>query len=404
MARIALLFLMLALAASPAQAQLGPVGAPSLPTVGDLPGDVVNELPNTANRTLRDVENLANARQREIGQLLRRHRDVLERDPNGQPIVRQRVLAIAPSAEALEAARARGFSVERRDDLDGLGELVVLRAPQGMSTRRALRELREADPDGIYDFDHLHLESGVAGAAATAGVQGAGAGPRIGLIDGGVEQRRQTSVVSQRAFSSEAPVPSAHAEAVAQLIAEAAPGARIVVADIYGGAPTGGAASALSRGLAWLAGEDVPVINVSLVGPHNRIVEAIVARVVARGVIIVAAVGNDGPAARPLYPAAYSGVVGVTGVDERERVLVEAGRGPHVDFAALGVRRDPRVRGTSFAAPTVSGLLAVRMSERADPARALASLRGAARDLGAPGRDDIYGDGLVGEPQRAAAR
>ena len=58
--------------------------------------------------------------------------------------------------------------------------------------------------------------------------------------------------------------------------------------------------------------------------------------VVARGCLVVAAVGNDGPAARPLYPAAWPGVVGVTGVDARGRVLAEAERGVQVKFAAPG--------------------------------------------------------------------
>src|SRR3546814_15328799 len=80
----------------------------------------------------------------------------------------------------------------------------------------------------------------------------------------------------------------------------------------------------------------VPVINVSLVGPPNLLVRTAVTAVQRRGLIVVAAVGNDGPAAAPLYPAAYPGVVAVTGVDSNNRVLSEAGRGPHVDFAAPG--------------------------------------------------------------------
>ena len=59
------------------------------------------------------------------------------------------------------------------------------------------------------------------------------------------------------------------------------------------------------------------MINVSLVGPRNALLERVVASLVSRGHLIVAAVGNDGPAAPPLYPAAYDGVVGVTAVDQR---------------------------------------------------------------------------------------
>jgi len=381
MTRIVLLALALILAAPAAQAQLGGLGVPN---VGGVANDVLDRTTSTADRALNDVGELTEARANRARELLRRHRRDLEADPDGQPIVRSQILALAPSEAALAAARAEGFEIVSTEALEG-GALVVLRAPRALSTRRALDRLRESDPQGVYDFDHLHLESGVATIAPAIAQQSAAGGPRIGLIDGGVANSR--AIASQRAFASDAPVASSHGSAVASLLARAAPGARIYVADIYGGAPTGGSAAALSRALSWLAGENVPVINVSLVGPRNRVVESVIARVIQRGAVVVAAVGNDGPAARPLYPSAYDGVVGVTGVDGRGRVLREAGRGPQVDFAALGVHSDPSVRGTSFAAPIVAGLIAQSSLQR---------VRASAQDLGARGRDDAYGEGLVG--------
>src|SRR3546814_9841190 len=79
--------------------------------------------------------------------------------------------------------------------------------------------------------------------------------------------------------------------------------------------------------------------------------------------LIVAAVGNDGPAAPPAYPASYKGVFAVTGVNARNRALPEAGRALHIDFAAPGdavlaatsIDATDRLRGTSFAAPLVAG-------------------------------------------------
>jgi subtilisin family serine protease len=122
--------------------------------------------------------------------------------------------------------------------------------------------------------------------------------------------------------------------------------------------------------------------------------------------VIVAAVGNDGPAAPPLYPASYDGVVGVTGVDGKHRVLIEAGRGAQVDFAALGADvpaagRAPDqyapVRGTSFAAPVVAALLAeMQTPDAAARDRWLLQLQSQAQDLGKPGRDDVYGSGELG--------
>src|SRR5207245_9109535 len=126
------------------------------------------------------------------------------------------------------------------------------------------------------------------------------------------------------------------------------------------------------------------VVGGGLVGAPSQVLERVVAAVVARGHVVVAAVGNDGPAAPPLYPAAWPGVVAVTATDARRRVLPEAGRGAHVAFAApgsdmagaaSGSARFVPLRGTSFAAPLVAAELAARLSA---PDPALASRAGAA--------------------------
>src|SRR5262249_25511263 len=135
-------------------------------------------------------------------------------------------------------------------------------------------------------------------------------------------------------------------------------------------------------------------------------------KLVAGGFVIVAAVGNDGPAAPPLYPASYDGVVGVTAVDGSHRVLVEACRGKQVDFAAKGAdmqaaAQTPNsyapVRGTSYAAPIIAGLLAADVPAPgvAERERALSKWAGIATDLGKSGRDDVYGAGELGENRQA---
>ncbi len=155
--------------------------------------------------------------------------------------------------------------------------------------------------------------------------------------------------------------------------------------------------------LAWMVQQQLPVINVSLVGPDNRLLGQTVEALVARGFIIVAAVGNDGSAAAPLYPAAYPGV---TGVDAHLRVLLEAERGPQVTFAARGAdlkAADLRhgwvtVRGAAFTAPIVAALLAAPMETPGPQGAnaAVAALIAQAVDLGPPGKDLTYGYGLVG--------
>jgi subtilisin family serine protease len=197
-----------------------------------------------------------------------------------------------------------------------------------------------------------------------------------------------------------------------ELFHGASPGAELFAADVYCGMGTGGAVDAVVDAISWIARARVPVINVSLVGPANTTLENVVKIAVARGFVIVAAVGNDGAAAPPLYPASYPGVIGVTGVDARQKVLLEACRGPQVDFAAPGADMaaamlSPRfaaVRGTSFAAPIVAGLLAAQVLEPspANAEKAFAQLVQQAVDLGARGVDKTYGNGLVGDAVRTA--
>jgi subtilisin family serine protease len=211
--------------------------------------------------------------------------------------------------------------------------------------------------------------------------------------------------------------PSAHGTAVASLLVGQSTRfhgvldrAELYAADVYCNEPTGGAVDALAAAFAWLVEQRVAVVNVSLVGPDNAALAQIVRALTLRGYLLVAAVGNDGPAAPPLYPASYPHVVGVTAVDAHRRVLIEAARGNQVMFAAQGADMSAAdsggkysaVRGTSFAAPIVAALLAqsVIAPDLARGNAAIESLAQSAIDLGPPGRDLTYGFGLVGADYR----
>jgi minor extracellular protease Epr len=165
----------------------------------------------------------------------------------------------------------------------------------------------------------------------------------------------------------------------------------------------------LVAGMNFLADRGARVINMSLAGPPNSVLEAATAALVARGVIIVAAVGNGGPKADPTYPAAYPGVIAVTAVDGGDTVYRRAGRGPHVDLAAPGVEvwtaasvsgAKPKT-GTSFAAPFVTAAVAstLELDPELTTESLTARLTATARDLGDPGKDDVFGFGLVQAPQ-----
>ncbi|MBA3487706.1 MAG: S8 family serine peptidase [Lysobacter sp.] len=367
--------------------------------------------------------------------LLRQHRSELDIDRAGALVVRGRVVALDPSTEALARARGAGFRVAGDSTLDDLGiRLVVLVAPQGMRSRTALRRLQRMDPSGLYDYNHVYLGADAASDAAGPMLAQASAEARrpqatatairVGLVDSGVAASHASLAgVQLRTWGCAGNLhPDAHGTAVASLLAGEPTGdqarayrqrSELFAADIYCGAPTGGAVTGLAQALNWLARERVPVINLSLVGPPNALLERLVASMLQRGHVLVAAVGNDGPAAPPLYPAAYPGVIGVTAVDTRGRTLPEAARGSQVDFAAPGAGLHAAdagggwkaVRGTSYAAPLVARR-AARGSSAPSPSAALlpsimARLQSEASDAGTKGFDTRYGAGILDDGEQA---
>jgi subtilisin family serine protease len=149
----------------------------------------------------------------------------------------------------------------------------------------------------------------------------------------------------------------------------------------------------------------VPVVNISLSGEPNLLMEAAVHRAAERGTILIAAAGNNGPSAPPAYPGAYSGVIAVTAVDQNASVFHDANQGSYIAFAAPGVRVwipgggsfGQYLTGTSFAAPFVAAAatLAVADERYASPDQLSRELAAHSRHLGSPGRNPIYGYGLI---------
>lgn len=343
------------------------------------------------------------------------------------------LLALNPSPRALGAARSLGFEVDERFRLPAAGfEVVRFRIPERQRVSDALTALRAADPATAFDYEHLYDFS----PSGMGDIERPGAAVmqprvrlseredlRIGLIDSAVDPATPSisaARIQQRVFVSTGEPPTReHGTAVASILASRdnglLPRSQYFVASVFHQSYRGdsvGAAADLARALDWLMAQRTPVINMSLAGPPNAILEAAIRRAQDRGHIVVAAVGNAGPAARPQYPAAYAGVVGVTAIDGAGRVYRRAVRGGHVDFAAPGVAvaaASPAgavgaVSGTSFAAPYVAAVLAVRHTS-VDPVsaqRAVADLAREATDLGDPGQDAVYGHGAV--PLQALAR
>src|SRR5437763_5692449 len=369
--------------------------SPTLDSVSGLTGTVAEA----------GAPTLLELRRLRLQELIRTNRGTVESDGNGLPVRRGIVAVIDPDPLGLQRALGAGFRVTGDDRDPALGMRVVsLLAPNGMSAKDGLKRLHKLAPELQADFDHLFEPAGagllpIAGALAAA--QGFGGGPTIGMIDGGVASHPSLggARIEQNGFAG-APQPTGHGTAVASLLVGsqgpfrgAATGARLLVADVYGGNRAAGSATSIVRAFGWLAGKRPQVINISLVGPPNMLVQRAIQIVESRGIQVVAAVGNDGPAAPPQYPASYPGVVAVTAVDAGGRALPEAGKPTHLDFAAPGADMAAalpgngftRVRGTSFAAP----LAAARLLAAGSPARLAAEAR--------PGRGRVGRGILCGE-------
>ena len=176
--------------------------------------------------------------------------------------------------------------------------------------------------------------------------------------------------------------------------------ARIVNAAVFARSPRGlvvASAREMITGLNWLVSQQVAVINLSLSGPPNRILEMALQRIADRGIALVASSGNDGAAAFPRYPAAYPHVLAVTAVDRQQNIYPLAVQGKHLDFAAPGVDVEVAdgasdqmrsMSGTSLAAAFVTAALA--QTEQTPE-----ELRSLTTDLGERGHDAIFGYGLL---------
>lgn len=396
---------------APARAQLRgpPRGLPEvhvprggMPTMPHVPVT----LPAAAAQHVDDLvhQTPAVTRQSQIGILLREEPRRVTVDPHGEPVLRGEFLALGLAGGQLRAVQAQGFTADSQVSADAtLGlDMVVLHDTRGRSEIEALQALQRAAPKVTFAYQHLYLSAGggdLRQGSASATGPSAAAPRRVGLIDGGVDPADPALArarIEQHGCGTT--TVSRHGTAVAARLVDGDPDT-LYAADLWCAGQVGGATSSLVNALAWMARERVPVINISLVGPDNPVLARAVQAMIARGHVLVSAVGNDGPAAPPLFPAAYSGVIGVSGVDEHDRVLPESGSGDQVAFCASGVvgRGRDALRGTSFAAPIVARRAAQLLDapRQGAAAQIVQRLAAVARDLGPPGRDTRYGYGLL---------
>ncbi len=157
------------------------------------------------------------------------------------------------------------------------------------------------------------------------------------------------------------------------------------------------------------------VVNLSL-GSNEKelVIEQAIYEAVRKGTLVVAASGNDGANGNPPgYPATIPHVLTVAASDRENRIVGFSGRSQYVDLTAPGVGIPIATAlgkgwregdGTSFASPLVAGASAWVWTVRPelDATQLFEVMRRSAVDIGAPGRDDAAGFGLLNVPAALA--
>jgi Subtilase family len=346
-------------------------------------------------------------------------RDGIEVDKDGFRYRKNEFVALDLPQSDIALLQAEGFRVVETARLDSIGSTIsLIKSPAKRSDQDMLSQIESISESASISFNYLFDTSTarIKKVSKTAVRKRTACGCDIGLIDTGVATNAgffKHVQVQQKAFNGATVIPKVHGTGVAYLFAGTENGAtkkrtRVFVGDIFGGERSqAGSSFALVKALDWMGQMKVPVINVSLAGPRSAAVAKTVEGLTRKGHIVVAAAGNDGPAAPPVFPGAYPGVVAVTAVDSQSKVYRYANRGNYIDLSSHGVEVPlidnsgvPVVAtGTSFASPTVARKLARAMTKPdvAAAKAAVALVEREARDLGVPGRDNIYGHGLVND-------
>jgi len=188
-----------------------------------------------------------------------------------------------------------------------------------------------------------------------------------------------------------------------------APKASLYAVKVLNNAGVGSWADVID-GIEWSIQNGMQVISMSLGGSsYSQALEEACNAAYAAGLVLVAAAGNSGDGNpdtnEVLYPAAFGSVIAVAATDQGDAAPYWSSSGPNVELAAPGVSVKSTwidgtyetLSGTSMATPHVSGTVALVWAKNStltnEGVRAL--LQTTADNLGSPGRDNVYGYGLV---------
>ena len=369
----------------------GQSGSPAFRRLGGVPP--ANETRYEPNVVL--VEVLSSAPQQAVDAFLRRHRLTQLQSFNLQvtntTLYRLRITDRRSVPAVVRAVEADGFARAVQPNYYAmLSEMPVGAANVSDLEQYALAKLQLPQAHGLSRGDKI----------------------LVAVIDSGVDARHPalTGMIADSfdAIGSGEKV-HPHGTAVAgAIVAQArltgvAPSAQILAVRSF--SEQRGKSSDIIPGLDWAIVRGARVINMSFAGARDPGVQERVTIAHQRGIVVVAAAGNEGPKADPAYPAALPQVIAVTATDENDKLFHAANRGRHIAVAAPGVDvwvlapngQYAMRSGTSFAAPEVSGVVALLLERKPDldPESVRRVLMATARDLGPKGVDPMFGAGLV---------
>jgi len=345
------------------------------------------------------------------------------------------IAADVPEAELVSLARRNRLTRLQSQEFPLTGrKLFRWRIDDGRSVAAVIRALQRearigaAQPNYVYALqEQAALPSAAAAAPPEAQYTLAklrvpeahqvarGDSVLVAVIDSGIDASHPDldGVVAESFDAVDDDKPHAHGTGMAGAIAAhgrvmgVAPAVKLLAVRAF--SPTKKSADGTTfdilRGLDWAVSKGARVVNMSFAGPPDAMLARALAAARKKGVVLIAAAGNAGPKAPPLYPAADDNVIAVTATDVDDKVFARANRGTHLTVAAPGV--DILVpapgagyqisSGTSVAAAHVSGIAAllIEANRDLDPDGARRLLTATARDLGKKGRDTDYGFGLA---------
>lgn len=194
----------------------------------------------------------------------------------------------------------------------------------------------------------------------------------VGLVDSGISGAAAAHVAAAERFDpaedgvtrgAVLPDKMRHGSVLAEIIMSVAPKAKLLNAQVFGHSPTS-SPEAIAAALTWTVAQGARIVNLSVGLAHDRLVLRQACRMaVERGVLLLASTPARGA---PVFPAAYEGVLRISGdarcapgeISALQNVQADFGAPPRGPGMAEGV-----AGGSSYSVAWVTGLVAAFLEQ-----------------------------------------